>query len=640
MTQTSVLDIDVNDEQFQRFKALFDEYRQHVQEMPGAWKGTAGATGEVADACGLMTAALLAQTKLLTEMIEQGQQLTAEEREQAREAKAAADAKREQAAAEKAVTAEAKAQAEARRREAEELRKAAGKAKDIATSIGSASLSVLKWGLFGGLVGGAGGLFGLEHLANSALSQRRDSRGYGVSAGALNAVRTDFSPYGDADKLLGGIADVQSNVADSWIATVNGIKNPDAPPDQQVPGYLDALRQVYKETRSSPGLLDPMMHARGLDSMFTPETARYWGSLSDSEVKSTLAHMQADTKSLNVGDVDLKAWQQFDVQLSRAGTSIENAFIRGLSPLAPQLTKLSEILTGMVTSALSGNNGKRLMDDLAAGLKWVNAELSDPKLGQKIREAANDFDFFVNKTRGWLQTFHLLPSDADAAAVKLGGNSNDKAPEQTVRQGFRQIGLMMGSHMTGVDSEGRIFGDAYFNPLTAKGFEVSAMPDAMHAAPILGAIDAKNGLIPGTLSALYGQESTFGKRLLNHDHTALGPFQFEAPTARQYGVTNPMDFQQEADAAGRYMADLTREFHGDTRKAFAAFNWGQGHLEDDIKKYGATWEAHLPAETANYVRQTAAVVAKGGAAPGQRTTVEVRNNTGGAATTTIRQAAM
>lgn len=58
---------------------------------------------------------------------------------------------------------------------------------------------------------------------------------------------------------------------------------------------------------------------------------------------------------------------------------------------------------------------------------------------------------------------------------------------------------------------------------------------------------------------------------------------------------NPLDWQAAADYAGKYLAQLYRQF-GTWKEALAAYNWGPGNLT----KYGL---AAAPLETRNYYTQ-------------------------------------
>ena len=109
--------------------------------------------------------------------------------------------------------------------------------------------------------------------------------------------------------------------------------------------------------------------------------------------------------------------------------------------------------------------------------------------------------------------------------------------------------------------------------------------------------------------------------------SAVGLWQFMAPTARDYGlrvdsyVDERRDPERSTDAALRYLTDLHKQF-GAWYLAAAAYNTGQGRVERVMKKVtgrgtgedGDFWRIRhaLPRETREYVPQmvAAALVAK------------------------------
>ncbi len=115
--------------------------------------------------------------------------------------------------------------------------------------------------------------------------------------------------------------------------------------------------------------------------------------------------------------------------------------------------------------------------------------------------------------------------------------------------------------------------------------------------------DAQYGLPSGLLTGIYGAETSFGRNVRSSSAGARGPFQFMPATAQQYGLRNPDDFAQSADAAGRKMRDLGRYYQQDWDKAVAAYNYGQGNVDRAVKRHGANWRNGLPEETANYLPQ-------------------------------------
>jgi membrane-bound lytic murein transglycosylase D len=93
---------------------------------------------------------------------------------------------------------------------------------------------------------------------------------------------------------------------------------------------------------------------------------------------------------------------------------------------------------------------------------------------------------------------------------------------------------------------------------------------------------------------------------------AVGPWQFMAPTAKNYGLKitkykdERRDYNKSTHAAAKYLKYLYNEF-GDWLLAIAAYNGGPGYVYSAIKKSKSRnfWDLqyHLPAETRNHVKK-------------------------------------
>jgi len=119
-------------------------------------------------------------------------------------------------------------------------------------------------------------------------------------------------------------------------------------------------------------------------------------------------------------------------------------------------------------------------------------------------------------------------------------------------------------------------------------------PDKAAAEKQLTGLEQQYHLPAGLLDKVWNQESSRGAALLS-PKGARGHFGFMGPTAKQYGVTDPNNFAQSADGAARMYRDLLKQYGGNLDKALAAYNWGQGHLDENGLD-------HAPAETRNYIR--------------------------------------
>lgn len=145
--------------------------------------------------------------------------------------------------------------------------------------------------------------------------------------------------------------------------------------------------------------------------------------------------------------------------------------------------------------------------------------------------------------------------------------------------------------------------DGYRNPNAPKqaGWSVMAASGGAsvpqgQAGVRLAALEQKYNLPAGLLDSVWAQESARGKNMGPSSAGAMGHFQFMPPTARQYGLKNPNDFNESSEAAARMYADLLKRYGGNVDKALAAYNWGSGN----VQRKGME---NAPLETRNYIRQ-------------------------------------
>lgn len=109
----------------------------------------------------------------------------------------------------------------------------------------------------------------------------------------------------------------------------------------------------------------------------------------------------------------------------------------------------------------------------------------------------------------------------------------------------------------------------------------------------LAQLEKQFGLPNGILGRVWNAESSEGKNMLS-PAGAKGHFGFMDSAAKDYGLSDPNDFNSSATAAARYYKNMMNKYGGDARTAAAAYNWGPGNVD----RYGI---GRAPAETQGYM---------------------------------------
>lgn len=601
-TAKSIIEIEVDDAEFERHKQAFDKYKKSVSELPGAWgkvdkstKGTSAAFDEMV-------------SKAIKQRV-------------AAENIAKADKE-----AEKALRSSSSHYKQIATASKEVAKSTASAAKNIA----GATMSLLRWssifGAFSGVLG-AGGLFGISRMAQSAASTRFQSQGLGVSPGELKSAQINYSKVlGDPAGTMGAIRDAQYDLTKRWAFSAMGVN----PSGKDAAQLLGPMIKAARSTFIQSGGTQQGAEAHGLTNFFSMEDLTRFKNMSETEIDAMVKRAEKDREALSLSDRTMRQWQEFDQQLSRSGQLIENAFIRGLLPLAKPLENLSAAVAGSVESFLKSKVAVELIEKAGKGIesfaKYMASEefksdmngvldsldslagafyITAQKLGKLFNwnettlsgsqyrkiNALHDVDpALASKVRDYLENPSKQGENQQSmwAAIRQAAAKNPK-----VDQLVKDLGVNAGTVATGGKSPA----------LGVAGFS---------------ALESSYKLPSGTLDRLWLAESSRGKNMMS-PAGAQGHFGFMGDTAKRFGLKDPYDLNQSSQAAAQYMSYLMKKFDNDLRKSVAAYNWGEGNMAKLVARYGSDWERHAPAETQREIA------------------VVVQNNTGGNAVVTATQ---
>lgn len=105
------------------------------------------------------------------------------------------------------------------------------------------------------------------------------------------------------------------------------------------------------------------------------------------------------------------------------------------------------------------------------------------------------------------------------------------------------------------------------------------------------------------LARLLYQESHFRADIISGETTSgAGAIGIAQIVPRWHPDVNPLNVKESIEYAADYLTKLKNQF-GDWETALAAYNWGQGNVNNAMKANGYKWLASAPTETQNYVSQ-------------------------------------
>ena len=544
----------MDDSRFSAFYDLFQQYQKRVDELPESWEKVNSSTESNTDAFSALVGETVKSVHHASEMVDQLRKATAAQKEFHTAARGAGDT----------------------------LSTMAKSAASLGSSVFGIGSFLMKMGALGiGAIGA--GIFGLDALGRGAVRGQSEARGIGLNQGQLKAFESDFKGYLDPS-MLGAVSGAQGSFSGRvYLGQAAGVpydKASQMGADELSIAIAKRAHDWYvnspeslrtKEVAASQGFRSEI----GLDW----QTIKRLGNTSSGELDLAAQQYRKDAGNLNVADPMVAQWRQLTRQLDIAGKSIETVLIKQLARLAPTIgdltTKLADDLDIFLTTTLTKENVEAFSDTLKDAVTYLGSSEFQQHI-KDFGEAIVDVTKLILMVAGWFDSGYKKRKEQEAKGI-YGKQDYDAM--------LREEGGL----------KGKAVGD--LRPT----FEENAMRKGA-----LNHLDKKYGLPAGTMWKVYGAESNYGQDLTAYKENkagAMGPFQSLSGTASQYQVLNRNDFGQESFGMSHYMGDLLKKYKGDLAKAAAAYNWGTGNLDRDIKMHGSNWLQNAPKETQKYVQK-------------------------------------
>ncbi|WP_454768470.1 lytic transglycosylase domain-containing protein [Escherichia coli] len=622
MVAKSIVDIDVNDDKFVAFMERFREYQSALDDLPEAWRVAAVGIGESSK----QTEKAKGETKELgAEFNAVAEAILTINSGIDRLNTNLEDSKKKQDEFNKS-TRSAKGF----------LSDATKDAKSLAGHIKEATASLLSWGgivgIFTGVLG-VGGLFGINRLAATTGAQRFTSLGLGTSIGALDSTAINYQKaLGNPAGTLGAIRDSQMDLSKRWTFQAMGINNPDQDPAKLLPQMIRNARDIFVQNGST--LQGAQAH--GLTNFFTLDDLNRFKNMSDEEITAMEKRAQQDARMLQITDQQARQWQDFNVQLDYSSQSIRNTFVRGLGPLTPQLSKLSDALSGAIDTVLKSPELGKWIDALARGIERFGNYLSSP-------EFTSDVLSFMDGVKRLGQSVSRL---IDLFAGKISLSEFMSGSSSILGSSTREDAEGSQPYVPGSESDPRVLGVLKWGKM-ASGVAPTQYDDYFSEAA------KKYNVDPRWLKAIAAGESSWDQNAVSKAG-AKGLMQV-MPGNFQPGE-NPFDPRDNIMAGARVFSWAMQSANGDLDEALRYYNGGvrRGSSENRAypgrirEKYAAMYgepksndatgvDSSEIAKNTSKTNQLLQQIVDGKGGRGGSGDVVIYNNTGGNAVVTSAQ---
>lgn len=594
MALKSILDIDISDEKFKRFQAAFSKYAAAVKALPAAWARVNTAQTASLDAAVDTTEAIRAQNDLLQQNERAGERA-----------------------------------ARITRNNAVQWRDIARSAKSAAGSVLDAAKTAVRWSGVTGLLG-AGGMFGIDRMADSVSAKFRNAQGLGLTTGQMKGFGLAYSQIVDPESFLSNVNRLRHNVEGARPLFGAGIRDLSSARDNAsiATELLPLLKDFADRYKGSPQVLGTMMSATGVDQIVTLEDMVRLQSMTRNEIDEFQRLLVKTQRAAELSDETQKAWRTLKLTLDEAGLRIGAVFIRGLSGLSVPLSKLSDRVVSIVETFAKSGGFEKLIDDVGDGLETLANWIGSGEFKKDAKEFGDAVGDIADAAVSLAAGLKWLSNKLGHSSAGQGTRSNMAVGWEAMTRNPWRPDKWLGNVMDIRQREAMSGGAANDNP------------PADPAAPwrYRGPRVIVNGGAGGSTSHdaaldLIRRLEASGDRAVS-PAGAIGRYQVMPATARGLGYEPHEMFDPDKGraAASKLLDELKATFKGDLAAMLVAYNAGPTRAQKwlDSGRDNNT----LPAETRAYLERAARLIAAG-----TKVDVAISNRTGNDITTQTRTAA-
>lgn len=607
MANKSIIPIEIDDSQFKTFYELFQQFQDKLGELPEDWK-------HVNETATLGHEAMAGAAGALLESMIQAKEHT---RELALNMKDAVEAQKQF----RLTTSEGETG----------LKKMGLEAKELANTIFGIGKFLFKLSVLG-LGAAAGGMFGVDKLAERAVSNQRSARGLGLTTGQLRAFQTDFGSRYMDDNVLESVANARNDPT-GRVYLQRALNVPDAQIDRTDTGALAAQLaiKVHDWWASTPQGQhnEAFFQSTGFEqSGISLDLARQLGNTNRDELVRAHEQYKTDAGALNVNDRNTDALYGFTRQLSLAGATLETLITNKLSRLGEPLGAFIGSLEKDAEILINGVLTPKNLEAVASGLHTLADYLGGENFKSDVQSFVAGFKKVADTITSFAGTISQFSSDKPPPAdanflvkgwwdIKQAKAANDSFFKDTIGGPVTNWYKNLQNSSNEVEKTSVAARAAkWYAEFTGHDVSDAAVLGAagpkvpMQQANVLfGKLETSKHLTPGVLSAVAANESGFNPRAVS-SKGAQGLFQEMPEVSRALGVQDPFDWIQSSLGAAQLLDELQGRYHGDIKKELAAWNWNPNSVDKDVKAHGDDWQKYLPKETQDFISRVMSTMSR------------------------------